>query len=510
MGGSSTAPARPHLTAAAAAAPVAPGTAAATAWRCCPPRAASHLLGLLLPTLLLHACPFLASPVCYPLCLELRVWLDPPPLPLALRPFHPPVAPVPTARAVLCCAVLCCAGLVCAVLFCAVLCCAVLCCAVLCCAVLCCAVLCFLVCAVLALSSQAGPCPPLAPVPTALLCCAVLCCAVQAGQRRPVHHRAARRLRHRVWGEGGAAERGAEAAHRHCACAGEAPHRAAPRRGDVGWVGGWVGGAAVVGLARGWCARLVCAAGCVCVWPRRWHAGTAAWRYAASGPGTGWALPGAPAPLSPLSPPRPALLSSPPLLLRVTPFHGQPTPVCSLDCQPTPTCSLDCQPTPAPMLALPPLPPAALDADSEAVVQEALDRTMKNRTVLVIAHRLSTIQDAHRIVVIQHGAVAEVGAHEQLVERGGVYAGEWGPRSCRSGCWAACVCPPPSHTSLCLAGFACLQRSPPFSHVPPPPPPLPLHAGLVRRQLARGPSSSALASSSSVGLLSSASAATFR
>eukprot|EP00887_Chlorella_sp_A99_P006350 scaffold3.g6350.t1 len=74
---------------------------------------------------------------------------------------------------------------------------------------------------------------------------------------------------------------------------------------------------------------------------------------------------------------------------------------------------------------------SALDADSEAVVQEALDRTMKNRTVggarttrnvLVIAHRLSTIQDAHRIVVIQHGCVAEVGTHEELLERGGTYA----------------------------------------------------------------------------------------
>ncbi|PSC71292.1 ATP-binding cassette sub-family B member 9 [Micractinium conductrix] len=65
---------------------------------------------------------------------------------------------------------------------------------------------------------------------------------------------------------------------------------------------------------------------------------------------------------------------------------------------------------------------SALDADSEAVVQEALDRTMKNRTVLVIAHRLSTVQDAHRIVVIQHGQVAEQGSHEALLEAGGVYA----------------------------------------------------------------------------------------
>lgn len=65
---------------------------------------------------------------------------------------------------------------------------------------------------------------------------------------------------------------------------------------------------------------------------------------------------------------------------------------------------------------------SALDADSESIVQEALDRTMKNRTVLVIAHRLSTVQDAHRIIVIQHGQVAEQGNHESLLEAGGVYA----------------------------------------------------------------------------------------
>lgn len=65
---------------------------------------------------------------------------------------------------------------------------------------------------------------------------------------------------------------------------------------------------------------------------------------------------------------------------------------------------------------------SALDADSEAVVQEALDRTMKSRTVLVIAHRLSTVQDAHRIIVVQHGQVAEQGSHDQLLEAGGVYA----------------------------------------------------------------------------------------
>jgi len=65
---------------------------------------------------------------------------------------------------------------------------------------------------------------------------------------------------------------------------------------------------------------------------------------------------------------------------------------------------------------------SALDADSEAVVQEALDRTMAGRTVLVIAHRLSTVQNASRIVVVQGGNVAEMGTHEELLEKGGAYA----------------------------------------------------------------------------------------
>ena len=67
---------------------------------------------------------------------------------------------------------------------------------------------------------------------------------------------------------------------------------------------------------------------------------------------------------------------------------------------------------------------SALDAESEAIVQEALDRVIneKQRTVVVIAHRLSTIQSADRVVVIEDGAVAEQGAHEELLQLGGTYA----------------------------------------------------------------------------------------
>jgi subfamily B ATP-binding cassette protein MsbA len=67
-------------------------------------------------------------------------------------------------------------------------------------------------------------------------------------------------------------------------------------------------------------------------------------------------------------------------------------------------------------------PTAALDAESERLVIEALERLMKGRTVLTIAHRLSTIRDADKIIVLKAGVVAEQGTHEQLLAMGGTYA----------------------------------------------------------------------------------------
>src|SRR5690606_519164 len=66
---------------------------------------------------------------------------------------------------------------------------------------------------------------------------------------------------------------------------------------------------------------------------------------------------------------------------------------------------------------------SALDAESERLVQGALEAAMVGRTTLVIAHRLATVQRADRIIVMEHGRIVESGTHASLVAAGGLYAG---------------------------------------------------------------------------------------
>jgi len=64
---------------------------------------------------------------------------------------------------------------------------------------------------------------------------------------------------------------------------------------------------------------------------------------------------------------------------------------------------------------------SALDTESERLVQQAIDRLMRQRTVLVIAHRLATVREADEIVVLEEGRVVQRGSHEELLQAGGLY-----------------------------------------------------------------------------------------
>ena len=65
---------------------------------------------------------------------------------------------------------------------------------------------------------------------------------------------------------------------------------------------------------------------------------------------------------------------------------------------------------------------SALDAESERLVQKALERLMKNKTTLVIAHRLATVKKADRIIVIDAGTIVDSGTHQELINKRGLYA----------------------------------------------------------------------------------------
>lgn len=65
---------------------------------------------------------------------------------------------------------------------------------------------------------------------------------------------------------------------------------------------------------------------------------------------------------------------------------------------------------------------SALDAESEHQIKTALATLMKNRTTFIVAHRLSTVQDADQIVTMQNGEIQEIGTHDELMKKGGLYA----------------------------------------------------------------------------------------
>ncbi|MGW8266751.1 MAG: ABC transporter ATP-binding protein, partial [Longimicrobiales bacterium] len=65
---------------------------------------------------------------------------------------------------------------------------------------------------------------------------------------------------------------------------------------------------------------------------------------------------------------------------------------------------------------------SSVDSEVEAQIEEATSELMKGRTSLVIAHRLSTVQGADRILVFHHGEIRETGSHQELLDRGGLYA----------------------------------------------------------------------------------------
>ncbi|MEX0806237.1 MAG: ABC transporter ATP-binding protein [Candidatus Binatia bacterium] len=64
---------------------------------------------------------------------------------------------------------------------------------------------------------------------------------------------------------------------------------------------------------------------------------------------------------------------------------------------------------------------SSVDTETEALIQDALERVMRDRTCLMIAHRLSTIRNADRIIVLHHGEVREIGSHAELMEKQGIY-----------------------------------------------------------------------------------------
>lgn len=64
---------------------------------------------------------------------------------------------------------------------------------------------------------------------------------------------------------------------------------------------------------------------------------------------------------------------------------------------------------------------SSLDTESEKIVQDAIEKLMHHRTVIVIAHRLSTVHNADKIIVLDKGLIIDMGTHEELINKDGIY-----------------------------------------------------------------------------------------
>ena len=67
----------------------------------------------------------------------------------------------------------------------------------------------------------------------------------------------------------------------------------------------------------------------------------------------------------------------------------------------------------------------AVDNETEAALQRSINKISRDRTAVIIAHRLSTVRNADRILVLDQGAIVEDGSHEELVQKGEIYARMW-------------------------------------------------------------------------------------